>query len=173
MLARHERTTAKTTTQQANGGDGLSKPQPGSGTDLGGQFDERQVEHPVGEDRPGTAACDLGGYVGGDISGGQATKDPVGEDTTGLTWAPETGPKVRMLAMSPTAVAAAFSNSCSPMSLGERRWAVIPEPMTIAARNAEPRSSTSAPRHKAGRAAWVLPEGGKGSATAADFRHQA
>ena len=79
MLARHERTTAKTTTQQANGGDGLSKPQPGSGTDLGGQFDERQVEHPVGDDRPGTAACDLGGYVGGDISGGQATKDPVGE----------------------------------------------------------------------------------------------
>jgi hypothetical protein len=43
-----------------------------------------------------------------------------------------------MIANKPAAVAAAFSNSSRPMSPGESVWAAIPEPMTTAARKAEP-----------------------------------
>ena len=34
-----------------------------------------------------------------------------------------------------------FSSSCRPVSLGERCWAVIPEPIMVATRNAVPTSS--------------------------------
>ena len=43
-----------------------------------------------------------------------------------------------MIANSPAPVAAAFSNSSRPTSPGESVWAAIPEPITRAARNAEP-----------------------------------
>src|SRR5579863_370689 len=62
-------------------------------------------------------------------------------DTTGLRWAPDTGPNIKMMAKSPAAVAEAFSKSSSPMSEGDRCWAAMPEPMTTAARKAEPRNS--------------------------------
>ena len=67
-------------------------------------------------------------------------------DTTGLKCAPETGPNIKMTANSPAAVAAEFSSSSSPVSPGDRRWAAIPEPMTIAARNALPRNSAASRR---------------------------
>ena len=60
------------------------------------------------------------------------------KDTTGLKWPPDTGPNIRMIANSPAAVAAAFSNSSSPVSPGDSRWAAMPEPITTAARNALP-----------------------------------
>ena len=69
------------------------------------------------------------------------------KDTTGLKWAPETAPNIRMRANSPAAVAAAFSNSCRPVWPGDRRWAAIPEPITTAARSALPRYSASSRRH--------------------------
>ena len=34
-------------------------------------------------------------------------------DTTGLKWAPETGPKIRMRTASPSAVVVEFASSCS------------------------------------------------------------
>ena len=37
---------------------------------------------------------------------------------------------MRMIANRPAAVAAAFSNSCSPTSPGDRVWAAMPEPIT-------------------------------------------
>ena len=64
-------------------------------------------------------------------------------DTTGLKCPPDTGPNIRMIANNPTAVAAAFSNSSSPMALGESCAAAIPDPITRAARNAEPRNSAN------------------------------
>ena len=54
-----------------------------------------------------------------------------------------------MIANSPAAVAAAFSSSSSPVSPGDSRWAAMPEPITIAARNALPSSSASSRRHSA------------------------
>ena len=61
--------------------------------------------------------------------------------TTGLKWAPETGPKARISATSPAPVAIEFSSSCSPTSSGESRCAAMPEPTTIATRNAVPTAS--------------------------------
>ena len=72
-------------------------------------------------------------------------------DTTGLKWPPDTGPNIRMIANSPAAVAAAFSSNSSPVAPGDSRCAAIPEPITIAARNALPSNSASSRRHSA---AW-------------------
>src|ERR1700722_18083183 len=63
------------------------------------------------------------------------------KETTGLKCAPDTGPTIRISANSPAAVAAAFSSSSRPVFPGESRWAAIPDPMTIAARKAEPTHS--------------------------------
>ncbi len=67
-------------------------------------------------------------------------------ETTGLKWAPETGPNIKMMANKPAAVAAAFSKSSKPTSPGERCCAAIPDPMTMAARNPEPRNSAASRR---------------------------
>src|SRR5919109_3835964 len=72
-------------------------------------------------------------------------------ETTGLKCPPEIGPNIRMIAKRPAAVAAAFSKSCRPVSPGDRFAAAIPEPITTAARNAEPRNSASRRR---GSGAW-------------------
>src|SRR5690349_15068363 len=50
---------------------------------------------------------------------------------------------MRMIANRPAAVAAAFSSSASPVSPAESCCAAIPDPMTTAARKAEPRNSAS------------------------------
>jgi hypothetical protein len=65
-----------------------------------------------------------------------------------LKWAPEIGPKMRMKVKSPAAVAAAFSKSWRPVSPGESRAAAIPEPITVAARKAEPRNSARSRRER-------------------------
>ena len=70
-------------------------------------------------------------------------------DTAGLKCAPDTGPNMRMIAKSPAAVAAEFSSSSRPVSDGDSRWAAMPEPITIAARNALPRNSAVSRRHSA------------------------
>ena len=67
-------------------------------------------------------------------------------ETTGLKCAPDTGPNMRMTANSPAAVAAEFSSSSSPVSDGDSRCAAIPEPITIAARNALPMNSAASRR---------------------------
>ncbi len=54
-----------------------------------------------------------------------------------------------MIANSPAAVAAEFSSSCRPVSDGDSRCAAIPEPITIAARNALPRNSAARRRGRA------------------------
>jgi len=64
-----------------------------------------------------------------------------------LKCAPETGPNIKMIANSPAAVAAEFSSSCRPVSDGDSRWAAMPDPITIAARNALPRNSAASRRH--------------------------
>jgi hypothetical protein len=71
-------------------------------------------------------------------------------DTTGLKCAPDTGPNIKMIANSPAAVAAEFSSSCRPVFPGDSCCAAIPEPITIAARNALPRNSAASRRAKAG-----------------------
>ena len=50
--------------------------------------------------------------------------------TAGLKWAPDTAPNIRIRPISAPAVAAAFSSSCRPTSSGDRRLAMIPEPIT-------------------------------------------
>src|SRR6476646_9314288 len=66
--------------------------------------------------------------------------------TTGFRCAPDTEPTARMIATSPAAVAAAFSNSCSPTSPGDSRWAAMPEPTTTATSSMVPRNSARARR---------------------------
>jgi len=72
----------------------------------------------------------------------------VTNETTGLKWAPETGPSAKIKAISPPVVAAAFSSNCKPASLGERRCAMMPEPTTTATKKAVPTPSarSRAPR---------------------------
>src|SRR5579884_1699260 len=50
------------------------------------------------------------------------------KDTTGLRWAPDTGPTIKMMVNNPAAVAAAFSSSSSPVWPADNRWAAMPEP---------------------------------------------
>src|SRR4051812_30831871 len=65
---------------------------------------------------------------------------------------------MRMIVNRPAAVAAAFSKSCRPISPGERFAAAIPEPITIAARKAEPRNSANRRR---GRGACAVSGSGR------------
>ena len=70
------------------------------------------------------------------------------KDTTGLECQPLTEADLKMIANSPAAVAAAFSNSCSfagPATAAARRC----RPPT-AARNALPRNSAVSRRHRTG-----------------------
>jgi hypothetical protein len=55
---------------------------------------------------------------------------------------------MRMITNSPAAVAAAFWKSCSPTSPGESCCAAMPEPITIMARNADPRNSANNRRER-------------------------
>ena len=71
--------------------------------------------------------------------------------------APDTGPNIKMIANSPAAVAAAFSSSSSPVWPGDRRCAAMPEPITMAARNALPRNSASRRRHSLTGALFTAP----------------
>ena len=66
--------------------------------------------------------------------------------TTGLKCAPDTGPNARMSATRPAPVAIEFSSSCRPTSFGDIRCAAMPEPTTIATRNAVPSASAVALR---------------------------
>ena len=76
--------------------------------------------------------------------------------TAGLKWPPETGPNITVIANSPAAVAAATSNSSSPVWPGDRHRAAIPDSMTTAARNALPRNSAIR-RRDSGTGAMVTP----------------
>ena len=76
--------------------------------------------------------------------------------TTGLKCAPDTDPNARINATSPAPVAIEFSSSCSPTSSGDRRCAAIPEPTTIATRNAVPTASAVARRARS--ASCMSPE---------------
>ena len=67
--------------------------------------------------------------------------------TTGLRWAPETAPSIQISPMSAPAVAAAFSKSSRPMSNGDSRLAMIPDPITAITRRPVP--SASATRRRA------------------------
>src|SRR5437763_2160769 len=71
--------------------------------------------------------------------------------TTGLRCAPDTAPTARMIAIRPAAVAAEFSNSCSPTLPGDSRCAAMPEPTTTATRRAVPRNSATARRARSDR----------------------
>src|SRR4051812_42417036 len=63
--------------------------------------------------------------------------------TAGLKCAPETAANSRMSATSAPAVATAFSSSCSPTSLGDRRVAMMPEPTTAMTRTQLPSPSAT------------------------------
>jgi len=65
--------------------------------------------------------------------------------TTGFRWAPDTGPRARMMATSAPAVATAFSNSCRPTSR-ESVDAAMPDPTTAMTSNAVPTASATARR---------------------------
>ena len=58
--------------------------------------------------------------------------------------------EIRIRTASPSAVAMAFSRSCSPMSVGESCWAAMPEPMTTAVSSALPRNSPAMRRDALG-----------------------
>ena len=64
-----------------------------------------------------------------------------------MKWPPETGPNIRMIAYRPAAVAAAFSSNSRPVLPGDRLAAAMPEPTTVAVRNALPANSAVSRRH--------------------------
>src|SRR5450755_4475508 len=61
--------------------------------------------------------------------------------TAGLKWAPLTGPNVRMSATRPAPVATVFASSAMATFPPAKRSAMIPEPTTVAKRNAVPIAS--------------------------------
>ena len=65
--------------------------------------------------------------------------------TTGLKWAPETGPNMWMMTSRTPAVAAALASSTTPTSLLSRS-AMMPEPTTPASRKAVPMNSATRAR---------------------------
>jgi hypothetical protein len=75
--------------------------------------------------------------------------------TTGLKWAPETAPNMRMRPTRAPAVAAAFSSSWSPTSPEESREAAIPEPTTAITSSAVPSASAASRRVSSSRSSPV------------------
>ena len=61
--------------------------------------------------------------------------------TTGLKWAPEIGPKVRMSAISAAPVASVLARSATAMFPPARRSPMMPEPTTAATSSAVPSAS--------------------------------
>jgi len=104
--------------------------------------DRGQGEHPVGDDRPGDAAGDLGRDVGQRDTPGQSAESGVHERDEGVEMTARDRAEHEDDRGQAAAVAAAFSSSCRPGSL-ESSAAAIPEPMTSAARKALPRNSAS------------------------------
>ena len=70
--------------------------------------------------RPHRCTRPPGRAVGRGVPPLEAAEAASTKETTGLKWAPEIGPNIKMMAKSPAAVAAAFSKSWSPISPGER-----------------------------------------------------
>src|SRR5262245_39973127 len=64
--------------------------------------------------------------------------------TTGLKWAPEMGPNIKISTASPNTVAVEFSSSCSPTSAGDSCAAAMPEPTTTVTSSALPTNSATA-----------------------------
>ena len=71
--------------------------------------------------------------------------------TTGLKCAPDTAPNIKISPTSAPAVAAAFSSSCSPTSSGDRRLAMIPEPITATISMPVPSASATRRRVRSSR----------------------
>lgn len=68
--------------------------------------------------------------------------------TTGLKWALETGPNIKMSTANPKTVAVEFSKSCKPTSSGDSCAAAIPEPTTTVTSKAVPTNSARSLRGK-------------------------
>ena len=117
---------------------------------MGRDADRGQREHAVRNDRAEYAAGDLRGDVGERITPGDAAEAGVGERDDRVEVSAGDRAEHEDDRERPAAVAAAFSNSCRPASPGERVCAAIPEPITSAARNAEPSNSASRRRASGG-----------------------
>ena len=81
-------------------------------------------------------------------------------ETTGLKWAPETGPNIRISTVRPRSGGVEFSSSCRPTSSGESRWAAMPEPTTTVTSRPVPRNSATSRRPGRARAALMVPRCG-------------
>ena len=126
----------------------------------GRQLDEREVEHAAGESWARAATADLGRDVREYVCAGEAAEGSVCEGYHRVEVGTRHRPEGHDEGHEPSAVAAALSNSCRPVSCGDSRWAAIPEPMTMEARNAESKDSANARRHSTGR------RGGRGPVAA-------
>ncbi len=104
---------------------------------------------PLASAAPAMAAEDLGWHIGGGIAPPQPAERSVGERDGGVEVRPETGPKMRISAKSPAAVAAAFSRSCRPTS-SLSCCAAIPEPITSAARERRAKEFSEEPASERG-----------------------
>ena len=146
--ARPERTTPRITSSSPNVATTSPSQMPRRRAAWVETVDGRQVEHEVGDDRARrTRRRSARRRRRRRRRSSMPPKRRSARVTTGLKWAPDTGPKARISATSPAPVAVEFSSSCRPTSSGDRRWAEMPEPTTMATRNAVPTSSAvAAPR---------------------------
>ena len=146
------RARAKISSDQSGGGDDLAEPQSRRGAVVLGDLHRVEPEHDVGQHRPGDRRRRSGRRC---RRPGRGPVRPVPvrrprhqstADTTGLKWAPDTGPNIRISTPSPNTVASEFCSSCRPTSVGDSCWAAMPEPMTTATSSPVPRNSASSRR---------------------------
>ena len=130
-----KRTQREDRQEQAEGRDELGEPLRWTRPHLGGELQQRQVEHGVRGERAEAAADDLRDDVGAEPrASGVAPLSAMTSDTAGLKCAPEIGPsaRIRTTRMAPvgmvlprSAIATFPPASCSAM---------MPEPTTVATR---------------------------------------
>lgn len=139
---------------QPGGGDDLAEPQVAGGPVFAGEVDGGQGEHEVGQDRPGDGPDGLRGRTSGEVPAGEpGAGTPVEEPVRGRDDRVEVHPGHRPEDQDQRAERERgrdrVSSNCRPMSCGDNRAAMTPEPTTAVTSRAVPQNSARKRRHGA------------------------
>ena len=109
----------------------------------------RLGEHHVGDDRPADAADHLGRQVGPGVAPAQPAEGGVDERDDRVEMCPRDRPEHQDDGEEPGCGGRRVLEELEPDVARRQLWAAMPEPTTMAARNALPRNSASSRRHRA------------------------